>query len=105
MDDRDRRMAFAIPPIADPHDLEPELLDLADPDDRALLIRAAHPELDLNAETMLVGGREMNPRLHLTIHEIVAAQIADHDPPEVWETAERLRRDGYGHLCICSAAR
>ena len=45
---------------------------------------------------MVVDGREMNPRLHLTIHEIVAAQLADDDPPEVWATAQRLRRLGYG---------
>jgi hypothetical protein len=38
----------------------------------------------------------MNPRLHLTVHEIVAAQLADEDPPEVWATAQRLRRLGYG---------
>jgi hypothetical protein len=94
--DRDRRLAFAIPPITEPGEFDPELLDAADADDRALLIRAAHPELDTEAETVVVDGREMNPRLHLTIHEIVAAQLADHDPPEVWETAQRLRRLGYG---------
>ena len=92
--DRDRRLAFAIPALPDPDDTE--LLDLADPDQRALLIRAAHPELDPELETMIVDGREMNPRLHLTVHEIVAAQLAEHDPPEVWATAQRLRRLGYG---------
>ena len=45
---------------------------------------------------MTVDGSELNPRLHLTAHEIVAAQLADEDPPEVWETAQRLRRLGYG---------
>jgi hypothetical protein len=29
------------------------------------------------------------------IHEIVAKQLVDDDPPEVWETARRLRRAGY----------
>lgn len=95
-DDRDRRLAFAIPPITEPGELDAELLDAADADDRAVLIRAAHPELDTKAETVIVDGREMNPRLHLAIHEIVATQLADHDPPEVWETAQRLRRLGYG---------
>jgi hypothetical protein len=94
--DRDRRLAFAIPPLPDPDGAETELLDLADPDERALLIRTAHPELDTEAETMVVDGREMNPRLHLTIHEIVATQLADDDPPDVWATAQRLRRLGYG---------
>lgn len=74
--DRDRRLAFAIPPIAEP-DEETQWLDANDADDRALLIAAAHPELDTDAETAVVEGREMNPRLHLTIHEIVATQIVD----------------------------
>ena len=94
--DRDRRLAFAIPALHDPDVADMELLDLADPDDRALLIGAAHPELDTELETVVVEGREMNPRLHLTIHEIVATQLADDDPPEVWATAQRLRRLGYG---------
>ena len=44
----------------------------------------------------MIGGREINPRLHLTLHEIVATQLAEDDPPEVWATAQRLRRLGYG---------
>jgi uncharacterized protein DUF1841 len=94
--DRERRLAFAVPPPPDDDGAETELLDLTDPDDRALLIRTAHPELDTELETVIVDGREMNPRLHLTIHEIVATQLVDDDPPEVWATAQRLRRLGYG---------
>jgi Domain of unknown function (DUF1841) len=94
--DRDRRLAFAIPALPEDDDAETEFLDPADPDARALLIAAAHPELDTDLETMIVDGREMNPRLHLTIHEVVATQLADDDPPEVWATAQRLRRLGYG---------
>lgn len=90
--DRDRRLAFAIPPMSEPD----EWLDPSDADDRALLIAAAHPELDTEAESALVDGHEMNPRLHLTIHEIIATQIVDDDPPEVWATAQRLRGLGYG---------
>ncbi len=81
--DRARRIAFAIPPIEQP----PEGLDAADEDERSLLLIAAHPELDSREET--------NPQLHLVMHEIVAKQLADLDPPEVWETARRLRRLGY----------
>ena len=94
--DRDRRLAFAIPAQPDRDMADTELLDPADPDERALLIRAAHPELDSEGETVIVDGREMNPRLHLTVHEIVATQLADDDPPEVWATGQRLRRLGYG---------
>jgi hypothetical protein len=92
---RDRRLAFAVPPIADPGE-DTQSLDPADPDERSLLIRAAHPELDTGADVVLVDGREMNPRLHLTIHEIVATQLVDDEPPEVWTTAQRLRRLDYG---------
>ena len=31
----------------------------------------------------------MNPRLHLKMHEIVATQLWDDSPPEVWDTAAR----------------
>ena len=93
--DADPRLTFAIPPIAEPRE-ETQRLDPNEADDRALLIAAAHPELDTDAESALVEGREINPRLHLTIHEIVATQIVDDDPPEVWATAQRLRKLGYG---------
>jgi hypothetical protein len=95
--DRERRLAFAIPAVEPDLDgVDTSLLDPADPDERALLIRAAHPELDTHQETMVIDGREINPRLHLTLHEVVATQLADDDPPEVWATAQRLRRLGYG---------
>jgi hypothetical protein len=44
-----------------------------------------------------VGGQPMDPRLHLTIHEIVAAQVIDGDPPEVLATARRLVELGRDH--------
>jgi hypothetical protein len=95
-DDRERRLAFAIPPIEQPpEDLVIEWLDPADHDDRSLLLRAAHPELDFDAETVVVAGQEMNPRLHIAMHEVVASQLAADDPPEVWATAQRLRGLGY----------
>ena len=37
----------------------------------------------------------MNPRLHLAMHEIVATQLWDDSPPEVWDTAVRLLEAGY----------
>jgi Domain of unknown function (DUF1841) len=94
------RLAFAIPPIDDPSDwIHPELLDPSDPDDRALLVRAAHPELHAaitdGHETAVVEGQEINPRLHLAIHEVVANQLIATDPPEAWATAQRLIKLGY----------
>jgi len=106
--DRKARFAVALPPLdadarerAAEHDWHVELLDPEDPDERAALIRLAHPDLDDaiedGSETVIVGGEEMNPRLHLTIHEVVATQIVDDDPPEAFQTAERLLALGRDH--------
>ena len=73
--------------------------DLEDPDVRAVAIRADHPELDRalreGREAVLVDGEPMNARLHLTIHQVLATQLADDDPPEVYLTACRLLGLGY----------
>ena len=72
---------------------------LSDPDVRSVVIRHEHPEFE---EALKAGRREiegsdgpMNPRLHLTMHEIVATQLWDDSPPEVWDTAARLLDAGY----------
>lgn len=95
------RIAVALPPLDDrarrrapDQDWHPEMLDANDPDERAMLIRLAHPDLDEAIEQgvaeLRVAGVLMNPRLHLIVHEMVAAQIVDGDPPEAFETAQRL---------------
>lgn len=77
--DRPQRLRLALPPLGErareraaEQDWELSLLDPADPDERAILIRLAHPDLDEAIEAGLdevdVGGEPMNPRLHLTIH-------------------------------------
>jgi hypothetical protein len=72
---------------------------LSDPDTRSLVIRHEHPEFE---EALKEGRREiegpsgpMNPRLHLAMHEIVATQLWDDSPPEVWDTVVRLLEGGY----------
>jgi hypothetical protein len=79
--------------------LEIGLEELSDEDLRAVVIRAAHPELEdaLRAGVREIDGRNgpMNPRLHLVMHGIVANQLWDDSPPEVWETAARLLDSGY----------
>ena len=76
--------------------LAPE--DLADPDARAVAIRAEHAALDRSVargtDRVSVDDSDANT-LHLTMHEIVANQLADDDPPEVNETAQRLLAAGY----------
>jgi hypothetical protein len=73
--------------------------ELADPDVRSLVIRHEHPEfedaLKKGLDEVDVGDGPMNPRLHLAMHEIVATQLWDDSPPEVWETVVRLLDAGY----------
>jgi hypothetical protein len=91
--DTEQRHHFAAPPALGVFDdVDLALLDPADPDERSFLIRAEHPELAgaLEREEDEVAVDGVNPRLHLTIHEIIATQLWDNDPPEVWQTAKRL---------------
>ncbi|MDQ2760895.1 MAG: DUF1841 family protein [Actinomycetota bacterium] len=88
--------------IADPETLARlgiDLEQLSDPDTRAEIIRADHPDLDRaprrGENEVLVNGEPMNPRLHFAMHEVVANQIADEDPPDVYRTARRLLDAGY----------
>jgi hypothetical protein len=94
------RRNFVCPPARGEYDgIELEYLDPADPDDRSILIEAEHPELHRalrgRESEVTVGGQLINPRLHMTMHEIVANQLWDDDPPETWETAQRLIALGY----------
>jgi hypothetical protein len=73
--------------------------DLGDSDVRASAIRREHPEfeqaLDEGLDEIDLGDGPMNPRLHLAMHEIVATQLWDDQPSEVWVTAKRLLDAGY----------
>jgi hypothetical protein len=95
----EERRAFAVSPAEGEIDgIDLALLDPGDPDERRLLIEAEHPELREaleRDEEIVLGGEPMNPRLHITMHEIVANQLWDDDPPETWQTAQRLLAEGY----------
>lgn len=71
-------------------------LDPADPDERGLLIEGEHPEYHQALADPLWDGEidGVNPRLHLTMHEVIANQLWADDPPEVWQAARRLRDQG-----------
>lgn len=93
----DRKSFIADPTVLS--ELGLGLDDLGDSDVRALVIRSEHPEFE---EALRSGWRAvdlgrgpMNPRLHLTMHEVVATQLWEDSPPEVWETAGRLLEAGY----------
>jgi Domain of unknown function (DUF1841) len=92
----DRRM-FAMPFFGTRIGDEdfPEL-DPGDADERRLLIEGEHPEYhDALRDPAFDGEVDgVNPRLHLAIHEVVANQLWDNDPPEAWHAAKRLRDAG-----------
>jgi hypothetical protein len=80
-------------------DIDLALLDPEDEDDRRILIEADHPELAEAIEEEKLGpfdvDGEVNPRLHLAVHEVVANQIWADEPAVTWATAQRLTEQGY----------
>lgn len=85
-------------------DIEVEYLDLQETDERSVLIEAEHPELaraiERGNEEILQHGQAINPELHLQVHQIVQTRLWDDEPPEMWETAQRLTRLGYGRHVV-----
>lgn len=71
-------------------------LDPGDADERRLLIEGEHPEYQAAlADPAFDGAVEgVSPRLHIAMHEIIANQLWDDDPPEAWRAAQRLRDAG-----------
>lgn len=71
-------------------------LDPADPDERGLLIEGEHPEYhQVLADPAWQGEIDgVDPRLHLTMHGVIANQLWADDPPEVWRAARRMRDRG-----------
>jgi len=96
----DKRRGWLFPPASGSFDdIELAYLNPANPEDRALLIRAEHADFDRaiqeGHDEVELNGHLVNPRLHLTMHEVVANQLWDGNPAEAWPTVERLRRLGY----------
>lgn len=82
-----QRASAALPPV--PGGAPPDL-DPADHDDRAELIRLAHPEMAAaiaaGRESVVIDGEVVNPRLHLLMHHVVSERLLFDDPPEDWLT-------------------
>lgn len=98
--DATRRRDWVLPARTGVFDgLELVHLDRDDPDERRVLILAEHPELadavGAGIEVEGPDGQPMNPSLHVSMHELVTNQIWDDDPPETWQTAQRLVALGY----------
>jgi Domain of unknown function (DUF1841) len=94
------RRTFAVPRASGVfREVDLALLDPADRDERRMLIEAEHPEfadaLERDEELVIIDGEEVDPRLHLTLHEIIVEQLWEDDPPEAWRTVKRLLAAGY----------
>lgn len=92
----DRRM-FAMPFSGTRiGDQEFPALDPGNPDDRLLLMEGEHSEFhDLLYDPTFEGEIDgTSPRAHLAIHEVVANQLWDDNPPGAWRAAKRLRDAG-----------
>jgi Domain of unknown function (DUF1841) len=98
--DAAERRRFACPPERGRfRDIDLSLLDPTDPDERHLLILAEHPDLaraiERGEQEVVIDGEPINPRLHITMHELIVNQLWDNDPPEVWQTTRRLLAAGH----------
>ena len=63
-----------------------------------MLIEAWHLEFAdalRGEDDVIVGGETVNPRLHMAMHQVVANQLLADDPPETWQTVQRLAELGY----------
>jgi hypothetical protein len=93
------RQSWAVPPAHGSYQgLDLELLDPADGEQVALLIEARHPEFAealQSGHDVIIHGEAVNPRLHVAMHQIVANQLLAGEPPETWQTVQRLAGLGY----------
>ena len=93
------RLSWVLPPSHGTYqEIDLELLDPRDEDDRALLIEALHPEFADAVQgdgDVILDGEPVNPRLHMAMHQVVANQLMADDPPETWQTVQRLAGLGY----------
>jgi len=75
-----------------------ELLDPDDDDELMFLIEARHDEYHDalgSGQDLIAGGEPVNPRLHVAMHHAVARQILADDPPQTWQSVQRLAGLGY----------
>jgi len=79
--------------------LDLELLNPHDEGELTFLLEAQHLEmeeaLESSEEILNADGEPMSPRLHVTLHVVVANQLLADDPPETWQTVQRLAGLGY----------
>ena len=93
------RRAFACPLVVGTvRGIDAEALSPANPDERRLLIEAEHADMFdalQGRREADISGTKVNPRLHVSMHEIVVNQLWDGNPFETWEAAQRLVAQGH----------
>jgi len=94
------RRSWAVPPGHGTYQgLELERLDPDDEHERGFLLEAQHLEweeaLEAHQEVITDSGETVNPTLHVTLHGVVANQLLADNPPETWQTVQRLAGLGY----------
>ena len=79
--------------------LDLKRLNPDDEDERGFLLEAQHPgmarALERHEEIITASGEPMNPTLHVSLHGVVANQLLADEPPETWQTVQRLAGLGY----------
>ena len=94
------RRSWAVPPSHGTYrGVDLERLDPGDEADRTFLIEAQHSEmeeaLEAHEEITTESGETVNPTLHVALHGLIANQLLNDDPPETWQTVQRLAGLGY----------
>lgn len=94
------RRSWAVPPGHGTYQgLDLERLDLDDEHERTFLLEAQHIEmeeaLEAHEEIVTETGETMNPTLHVALHGVIANQLLNDEPPETWQTVQRLAGLGY----------
>jgi hypothetical protein len=94
------RRSWAVPPGHGTYQgLDLEVLDPGDEHELTFLLEAVHCEweeaLERDEEILSADGEPMNPTLHVTMHAVIANQLLADDPPETWQTVQRLAGLGY----------
>ncbi|GAA5158597.1 MULTISPECIES: hypothetical protein [Amycolatopsis] len=85
------RRQFAIPSVYTEIADEEVELDPSDPEQRRLLVIGEHPDFQ---ESLAEDDLDEEAFLRLAAHTTVVDQLWDDEPPEVWQTAQRLLARG-----------
>ena len=96
----DDRRSWAVPAGHGTYrGLDLEQLDPDDEDERTFLLEAQHLDMEeaLKRHEEMPGpdGEPINPTLHVALHGMIANQLLADDPPETWQTVQRLAGLGY----------